>query len=426
MDKYKKSLSIIIPCYNEAKTLKELFYRLSQANFGEWEVQVIVVDDGSTDNSVNLVPKNIGNYQIELIRHIKNQGKGSAVRSGLAITKGDYTIIQDADLEYNPKEIINLLNEAEKGDLVAVYGSRNLQKNRSASSVYYLGGWFMTIAGNVIYKTNLTDQCTCYKLVKTDILKDLELYSKGFQLDTEITIKLARLNYPIKEVSISYNPRSKNEGKKIGLLDAIMIFLTILKNSIWLPTDRHFNKLDRIIRYYRVRQAAKFIKNNSMVLDIGSGSMCYLYSYLAKHKSIKSYIGLDRRDPEVKTVNNLLKQWDVDNNTLPLPDKSQDCVTMLALVEHLKNPADLIKEANRVLIEGGILIITTPSPQSRFLLETMAKFDLINKEEIDEHEHYFTPKELETILIGANFKANDIKVRYFELGFNIIAIAIKT
>ena len=233
----QKSLSIIIPCFNEAKTINELLRRLGGVDFGNRKVQIIVVDDGSTDGSSELVGEMTGPYPIILIHHPKNLGKGRAVLSGLAVAEGEYTIIQDADLEYNPADIPKLLKTAEESNLVAVYGSRNLQKNRPASSIFYLGGWVMTLAGNLIYKINLTDQCTCYKLVKTEILKKLELYSPGFQLDTEMTIKLARLNYDIKEVPISYKARSREEGKKINFIDAIKIFITILQNRFWLPKD---------------------------------------------------------------------------------------------------------------------------------------------------------------------------------------------
>lgn len=216
-------LSVIIPAFNEEKTIEKILKKvLAQENVAE----VIVVNDGSTDNTSALVDK-FRSPRIQVISHRTNQGKGTAICSGIKKVSGDYTIIQDADLEYNPEEYGNLLKYASLRKVV--YGSRIKGDNPHAYTRTYLGNILITAFCNLLFGTKLTDAYTCYKLIPTKILKSLSLTSCGFEIEAEITAKLAKQKIPIVEVPITYKPRSYRGGKKIKAKDALIGAFTFLK-----------------------------------------------------------------------------------------------------------------------------------------------------------------------------------------------------
>ena len=224
-----KKLSIIIPSYNEAATLPEIISRVEAVDLGVAK-EIIIVDDGSSDGTEKLLANYVDKYKI--IRHENNQGKGAAVRSGIAVATGDYIVIQDADLEYDPEDIKKMVVAANEGAEV-IYGSRRLglvrKKNVKAGWLYYIGGVMLTTVANLLYGINITDEPTGYKMVKKEVLAKLNLKCEGFEFCPEITAKIARLKIPIKEVPISYQPRSKMQGKKIKFKDAIIAVWTLLK-----------------------------------------------------------------------------------------------------------------------------------------------------------------------------------------------------
>lgn len=216
-------ISVIVPAYNEEKTIKKTLTRVfKQKDVGE----VIVVDDGSSDGTRRILSR-IKSPLLKLIFHEKNQGKGAAVRRGLANASGDYVLIQDADLEYDPGEYHKLFVKAAKN--VVVYGSRLLVKSPHAYNRTYWGNVLVTTFCNLLFATNLTDSYTCYKLMPIKIAKALNLVSNGFELEAEITGKVAKRNIPIIEVPISYKPRKYEEGKKIKAKDAVIGILTFLR-----------------------------------------------------------------------------------------------------------------------------------------------------------------------------------------------------
>ncbi len=218
-------ISIIIPAYNEEKTIKETIKKVvKQKNI----LEIVVVDDGSTDKTGLILEKIRKNTpKLKNITHIKNQGKGAAICTALAKAKGEFVLIQDADLEYNPSEYVKLFEAA--GPQRVVYGSRLLEKNPRAYNRTYLGNIFLTLFCNILFGTKLTDSYTCYKLIPTKIARSLDLHANGFEMEAEITAKIAKRNIPIVEVPISYRPRTYKEGKKIKAIDAIKGLLLFTK-----------------------------------------------------------------------------------------------------------------------------------------------------------------------------------------------------
>ena len=227
-----KKLSIVIPVYNEGRTIEKIIDLIEKADLGMIEKEIIIVNDGSTDNTKDILEKYNDRY---IVKHLeKNQGKGAAVRNGFAVASGDYVIVQDADLEYDPNDIKSMIEKAEKDNAQVVYGSRQLglkgKKNPKAGWYYYLGGIFLSVLTNLLYGTKITDEPTCYKMVESKVLGRFKLESNGFEFCPEITSKIARLKIPIAEVPISYHPRSRKEGKKIKLKDGMIATWILIKN----------------------------------------------------------------------------------------------------------------------------------------------------------------------------------------------------
>lgn len=223
-----KTLSIIIPVFNEEKTIKEVIQKVENVELPGFEKQILIVDDGSTDATSEIL-KEFKNKHL-IIRHETNAGKGAAIKTAIAHIKGEYTILQDADLELDPKDWPTLLKEIENSGAAAIYGSRYLGERRGYFFCWW-GGKFLSFLTNLIYKTNLTDINTAYKLFHSDILKSINLKAKGFEFCEEITVKLLKKKLAIKEIPIHYyQPRSFKEGKKIRLLDGLIGVWTIIKS----------------------------------------------------------------------------------------------------------------------------------------------------------------------------------------------------
>jgi glycosyltransferase involved in cell wall biosynthesis len=223
-------LSIIIPAYNEEKTIEALIKKVSEVFLEKsLEKEIIVVDDGSSDNTLNILEKIKNKYNFILEKHFKNQGKGSAIRTGIKKATGDFIIIQDADLEYDPNDYNKLLVPFFENDAKVVYGSRILGSKKHGKWIFYLGGRGVTLATNIICQINITDEPTCYKVFERDLLNSLDLKCNGFEFCPEVTAKIAKRRIKIFEVPISYNPRAKSEGKKISWKDGFIALWTLLR-----------------------------------------------------------------------------------------------------------------------------------------------------------------------------------------------------
>ena len=223
----KSKLSIIIPVYNESDTILDILDIVKKVPLKNIEKEIIIVDDYSTDGTRVLLRK-IKDKSVKVIFHDKNCGKGSAIRTALVCATGDFTIIQDADLEYNPNEYYKLLGPLLNGEADVVYGFRNL-KNRHYYASFYMGVKFLTSLANFLYGMNITDEATCYKVFRTDLLKSLNLKCNKFEFCPEVTAKIGKRKIKIVEVPISYNPRKFEEGKKIKAFDGVVAIWTLLK-----------------------------------------------------------------------------------------------------------------------------------------------------------------------------------------------------
>jgi len=227
----KPELTIIIPVFNEKKTLSKLLTRIFSVKLLK---QIIIVDDKSTDGTSQIISKYKKKID-KIIFHKKNMGKGAAIKSAQKFIKGKYVIIQDADLEYDPKDYLNLLDKIKKENLEVVYGSRVLKKNKTRNlqnfshRIRIYGNIFLTQISNLINNQNLTDAHTCYKLFRSKIFKKIKLKENGFSFCPEITTKLSLLKINIKEIPISYNGRTYEEGKKIVAFDGVRAIITLFK-----------------------------------------------------------------------------------------------------------------------------------------------------------------------------------------------------
>ncbi|MCL5113919.1 MAG: glycosyltransferase family 2 protein [Patescibacteria group bacterium] len=233
-------LSIIIPVFNEEKTIKQVLEKVGGIKISGVDKEVIVVDDGSTDNSrfkIQSAKSGSKSGGIKKIFHKKNQGKGAAVRTGIEAATGDYILIQDADLEYDPNDIKRLILPIQKEKAKVVYGTRlnrlpNLTKDESKPLflIHYFGNRFLSLITSILYGQWITDMETCYKLFPKKALKDVELNSKRFDFEPEITSKLLKKGYKILEIPIVTKPRGYDEGKKLNAIkDGSIALWTLLK-----------------------------------------------------------------------------------------------------------------------------------------------------------------------------------------------------
>jgi glycosyltransferase involved in cell wall biosynthesis len=235
-----KTLSILVPVYNEENTIYHILSKLREIKLiNNIEKEIIVINDGSTDSTENRVIEFINNNKVTHIKYFKNEqnrGKGSALQTGILNAKGDYIVVQDGDLEYDPEEFNILLKPVIDGHADVVYGSRFMGGNPHRVLFFWhrIGNNFLTFLSNLFTNVNLTDIETCYKLFKSDIIKNIKLEEKGFGFEPEITAKITRIKgIRIYEVGISYYGRSYSEGKKINWKDGFRALYCIMKYNLF-------------------------------------------------------------------------------------------------------------------------------------------------------------------------------------------------
>jgi dolichol-phosphate mannosyltransferase len=232
----KFKLSIIVPVFNEEKTVERLLQKVIKLKLPQQFVkEIIVVDDFSNDNT-NKILKRLDNKHIKFLKHKENLGKGGAVKTGFKNASGDYLIIQDADLEYDPEYINLLLFPILKNEFQVVYGTRLKNyplilwgKNKTVMPSHWLGNKFLTCLTNLIYQANITDMETCYKLFPKEVINQIDLKSKKFDMEVELTAKTIKLGYQIGEVPIKVRPRTHKDGKKISWKDGFAAVWALVK-----------------------------------------------------------------------------------------------------------------------------------------------------------------------------------------------------
>jgi glycosyltransferase involved in cell wall biosynthesis len=222
-------LSIIMPVYNERDTLREILRQVREVELPGVEKEILVVDDGSADGSRDILAEEAKAGDLRAFFHDRNRGKGAAVRTAIEEASGDLILIQDADLEYDPRDYPTLIRPIVEGRVTVVYGSRFLGPRKAMLFWHMLGNKLLTLTTNILYNTILSDMETCYKCFRADVIKEIPLRSRRFELEPEITAKVLKRGHRIFEVPISYYGREYHEGKKIGWKDAPIAFWTLIK-----------------------------------------------------------------------------------------------------------------------------------------------------------------------------------------------------
>jgi glycosyltransferase involved in cell wall biosynthesis len=232
MDSSSPYLSVLMPALNEGRTIDRV---LDAVLAVELPLEVIMVDDGSSDDTWQRMQARADGVRVRAFKHEHNQGKGGAIRSALTHARGEVVIVQDADLEYSPTDFPRLIAPIRSGKAEVVYGTRGFASHTAFSFWYVLGNRLVTLAANAIYNVYLSDMETGYKVMPREVALRLELEARGFELEPEITAKLLRLGYRIYEVPVEYLARSRAEGKKLTATDGVRALITLAKYRAWKP-----------------------------------------------------------------------------------------------------------------------------------------------------------------------------------------------
>ncbi|HEX7901321.1 MAG TPA: glycosyltransferase [Planctomycetota bacterium] len=365
-------LSVVVPCYNEAATLRTLLSRVAAVPVVR---EIIVVDDASTDGTRDILRETAaawpaGAPPLVALFQPRNAGKGAALRAGFARATSPYTIVQDADLEYDPREYPKLLQPILDGDADVVYGSRFGGYPRRV--LYYwhcLGNQFLTTLSNMTTNLTLSDMETCYKVFKTDILQSIPLRSNRFGFEPEITAKIAKLGCRVFEVPISYRGRTYAEGKKIGWKDGFQAIWTILK--YWLTEDVGIGTGELTLRL--LRKAHKYNRwvyelirpyLGRDILEVGAGIGNMTRHYLS-HGSITAtdvspfcLRELRRTFAEYPQVR--VDELDISRNSYPRTE-IYDTVVCLNVLEHIEQDIDALRHMRSLLKPGGRVVLYVPA-----------------------------------------------------------------
>jgi dolichol-phosphate hexosyltransferase len=225
-------VSVLVPVFNERATIERALDELLATRVSDDGWEIIVVDDGSTDGTESVLRSRTWPEHVHLLRHDRNRGKGTALRTALEAARGTYATVMDADLEYSPADIALLLEPLRKGDADAVFGTRGFQAHSAYSFWYVMGNRAVSFATNVIYNCWLSDIMTGQKAIRTDVFRSLKLRERGFAIEAEITARLLRRGIRIYEVPIVYKARSREEGKKLTAVDGLRVIRTLLRCRI--------------------------------------------------------------------------------------------------------------------------------------------------------------------------------------------------
>ncbi len=407
-------LSILIPVYNERAVVERSLSQVLAAPLPEnMERELIVVDDRSTDGTWEILQRMVAaEPSIRLLRHEVNRGKGAALRTAIAQASGDFSIVQDADLEYDPAEYPRLLKPLLDGHADAVFGSRYLAGDRRRVLPYRhtLINKLLTALSNLFCNLDLTDMETCYKVFRTDLLKSIPIRSDRFGFEPEIVMKSAKRNLRIYEVPISYHGRTYEEGKKIGWKDGVNALGTILR--FWLIDDLYsepygrglLNNLTGTPQYlsWRARILRPYIGDAVLEISAGIGN---LTSRLMG--STSRYTATDR-DPLyvhalhnrfLRTPNVTVRRLDIESpGALEGLERAFDTALCLNVLEYVDNPVAVLSALRPSLRPGGVVLVLTPQGPGLYagVDRTLG------------HRRRFRQAELEALLDRAGFKVERV------------------
>ena len=368
----ERLLSVVVPCFNEASTVREVLQRVASIPVVS---EIVVVDDASTDGTREILDEIASAWPpahppLRLLRHPLNRGKGAALRTGFRHVTGEVTVIQDADLEYDPREYPKLLQPILDGDADVVYGSRFAGFPRRVLYFWHsLGNRLLTTLSNMATDLNLTDIETGYKVFKTDLLRDIPIRCDRFGFEPEITAKIARLGCRVYEVPISYRGRSYSEGKKIGFWDAVKAVGVILR--FWITSDLGLERgamtlklLEKANRYngWIYETIRPWLGREILEIGAGIGNMT---RYLARRGRVTAsdnhpfYLRELRRTYR-DSGNVAVREIDVRRGAGPGQDRF-DTVVCLNVLEHIEDDAGALRSMHGLLRKGGRAVLFVPA-----------------------------------------------------------------
>jgi len=374
-------LSILVPLYNEEEFVGLLLERVLQAALPDGMArEIIVVDDGSSDSSAEIVADVAASHpEVRLVSHDRNRGKGAAIRTAVEHARGDFCVIQDADLEYDPGEYQNLLRPLLEGKADVVYGSRFMivGERRVLYFWHSVANRLLTEFCNLVADLNLTDMETCYKAFRSSLLKSLPLRCSRFGIEPELTIKVARRHARVYEIPISYHGRTYEEGKKIGFKDAVQAVFVILRFAFTHdlykdPGPLTLQALSRAVRFNRWMAETIRPYVGERVLEIGAGTGNLTRVLLPR---VKSYVASDIDQEHLARLSNRfvhrpnlqVRRCDLSNPAdFAGIAESMDTVVCLNVLEHIEDDMQALRNIHSALSTGGRAIILVPHGQEIF------------------------------------------------------------
>jgi len=408
MSRETPQLSVIVPLYNERATVRELLRRVLAQPMTK---EIIVIDDCSTDGSVDLVAAMAQQEPaVRLLRQERNQGKGAAVRRGIEEARGEIVVIQDADLEYDPRDYAKLLQPILDGDADVVFGSRFEGHPRRVMMYWHtVGNRFLTWLSNVTTNLNLTDMETCYKAFRREVIQSIRLRSERFGFEPEVTAKLAQRGYRIYEVPVSYHGRDYWEGKKIRWKDGVSAIWTIFKYGWFVRGDSEaggYVTLERMARLSHYNDwiwqgIAPFVGNRVLEVGAGIGNMTrvlYGRDLIVATDLELPYLHILRnrffRNPTIEVARLDLNSDDC----LALKHHQFDTVVCLNVLEHIEDHEGALQRLHEVLVPGGRLALFVPADQNLFgTMDTQVG-----------HFRRYSREELQQLMEAAGFETEKI------------------
>jgi glycosyltransferase involved in cell wall biosynthesis len=367
-------LSVIVPVYNERATIAEILKRVRAVPLDK---EIIVVDDGSTDGSREYLQGLEGGLDLRIFVQPENRGKGAAVRLGLEHATGDVVVVQDADLEYDPRDFLKLLEPIQNGLADVVYGSRFLGWPRRVLRFrHQIANRFLTLLSNLATDLNLTDMATCYKMMTREVARSLKLRSQRFGIEPEVTAKIARMGYRVYEIPISYHGRDYWEGKKIRWTDGFALLWTILRYTFIDDEEneragyRILRRMQKVSRYNRWmwERLKPFV--GSRVLEVGSG-VGNMTRFLVSRDRV---VATDLDEKYLRILHHLfdayshvtIRRFDLNGGPPPVAGERLDTVLCLNVLEHVEHDQAALQMLHDVLLPGGRLVLLVPALQALY------------------------------------------------------------